>query len=117
MRCIAGCDVHRVAGLRYEQTMPGPSRALFESLIQQAFSVRPLTGEGETELVLTAVEPLMGAQHAESFRLVFEGPRATSLAQGLFHFEHAQLAREPLFIVPVGRSASFITYEAVFNRG
>jgi len=97
--------------------MSGPTRAVFESLVHQPFDVRPLQGEGQTRLELTAVEPLGGSQHPASFRLLFRGERSSPLAQGLYTFEHAQLPREAIFIVPLDRGEASITYEAVFNRG
>lgn len=97
--------------------MPAPDRALFERLLQQELEVRAPSGEKLTTLVLTQVEPLAGAQNPESFRLVFRGAAAPALGQGVFLFDHGELASEAIFIVPVSRDATQITYEAIFNRG
>jgi hypothetical protein len=97
--------------------MPGPTRAVLESLVHQPFDVWPPQGEGRTRLTLSSIEPLGGAKHPESFRLLFRGERSSALGQGLYFFEHAQLPREAVFIVPVERDDATVTYEAVFNRG
>lgn len=50
----------------------------------------------------------------ESFRLAFDSTRKTGLAQGTYHFEHENLGRFSLFLVPVGGSG--VHYEAIVNR-
>jgi hypothetical protein len=97
--------------------MTVPTRALFQGLVDQALEVRPPSGEGLTRLTLSQVEPLAGAKDPESFRLILRGPLASALAQGVYLFDHAQLAGEAIFIVPVARDEAQITYEAIFNRG
>lgn len=98
--------------------MPDATRATFEGLVRQTLTARPLEGgEKRTELVLTAVDPLPAARHPESFRLLFAGPLTPQLGQGVWSLEHAQLGAEAIFLVPVGRSADGVVYEAIFNRG
>src|SRR5262245_17580813 len=52
----------------------------------------------------------------ESFSVVFTGPADRLLPQKIYPFEHDQLGRFDLFIVPIGKDAQGIQYEAVFNR-
>jgi hypothetical protein len=99
------------------RTMTVPNRALFESLVHQELEVRSPTGEALTRLLLAQVEPLAGAKDAESFRLTFRGPLNPALGQGVYLFDHAQLSAEAIFVVPVVRDETQITYEAIFNRG
>jgi hypothetical protein len=50
----------------------------------------------------------------DSYRLGFDAPRKAGLAQGTYHFDHENLGRFSLFLVPVGGSG--IHYEAIINR-
>jgi len=52
----------------------------------------------------------------ETFSLVFEGPLAPQLGQGIFAFEHDGIGRFSLFIVPIARNEKAMQYQAVFNR-
>ncbi len=77
------------------------------------------------ELTLVKVnrsqDPLGGgadgtAPKAENFSLLFRGPGQQLLRQKTYTFEHGQLGRFDLFIVPNGRMSGEFEYEAVFNR-
>jgi hypothetical protein len=77
------------------------------------------------ELTLVKVnrshDPLRGgadctAAKAENFSLVFRGPGEQLLRQKTYTFEHGQLGRFDLFIVPNGQTSGEFEYEAVFNR-
>lgn len=57
-----------------------------------------------------------GAVRTEGFSLIFSGPITPLLPQGIYRFEHEQLGRFDLFIVPVACSADAASYEVVFNR-
>ena len=107
----------RAAPAKDDQARSGPTRALFERLVRETFEVAAPGGAGGVRLELVSVEPLPLARNPESFRLSFRGPRATALAQGVFLFEHPQLSREAIFIVPVATEGAGTLYEAVFNRG
>ena len=50
----------------------------------------------------------------ESFRLGFESPRKSGLTQGTYQFDHENLGRFSLFLVPTGGSG--VRYEAIINR-
>lgn len=93
------------------------SRAHFESLLNEPLPAVPLEGGASATLTLERVQALPVAKDPESFGLTFRGPLAPALAQGLFLFDRPGLPREPLFLVPVGRDAEGLLYEAVFNRG
>jgi hypothetical protein len=54
--------------------------------------------------------------HFESFSLIFNGPEDRPIAQGAYSFEHGQIGRFDLFIVPIGKIEGVFQYEAVFNR-
>ena len=52
----------------------------------------------------------------ECFSLLFLGPADRLLPQGSYAFECERVGRFDLFIVPIGRDASGVRYEATFNR-
>ena len=52
----------------------------------------------------------------ESFSLTFRGPADRLLPQQTHIFEHEKVGRFNLFIVPLGREAGAIQYQAIFNR-
>jgi hypothetical protein len=65
-------------------------------------------------MTLAAAEALHGSvRDSGGFRLEFLGPAEPMLEQGIFPFEIAG-ERWDLFIVPLGRGAEGVRYEAVF---
>jgi hypothetical protein len=98
------------------------SRADFAALIKTKFRVW-IDAQDSVEMELAEVTaPRMitagGAKSAtyESFALDFLGPAGRLLAQRSYCFESAVIGRFDLFIVPVGRDASGVQYQAAFNR-
>jgi hypothetical protein len=94
-------------------------REHFEPFIDTA--VRIGNDEGRTAVVMLReaadLKNRINAERGyagESFRLTFESPRKTDLGQGTYHFEHENLGRFSLFLVPIGGSG--IHYEAIINR-
>ena len=69
-------------------------------------------------LELIAVTP-RGQRHPASTRdpfvVLFRGPVAPILPQATYPFEHPVLPPLEVFIVPVGRTAAGVEYEAVFG--
>lgn len=91
------------------------TREDFASRIGEVFALR---GEdGELSLRLTEAKPLAARAGAgrEPFALLFQGPVAPRLAQGIQPLEHPQLGRLEIFLVPVGADEEGARYEAVFN--
>ena len=100
--------------------------ATFEPLVGQRFRIR-LAPEAVVELELVDAydlipttpvrrQPGSSAGVSEAFSLIFLGPNAQRLSQGMYPFEHDQLGAFSLFIVPVGADDAGTHYEAVFNR-
>lgn len=54
------------------------------------------------------------AGQREPFSLVFRGPAEPLLPQRIYPFEHDELGRFEIFIVPIGRDESGTSYEATF---
>jgi hypothetical protein len=63
-------------------------------------------------------QPQSGAKGPmqDSFSLVFHGPDHRFLPQRMYSFEHEQIGRFELFIVPIGQKPGIIQYQAIFNR-
>ena len=49
------------------------------------------------------------------FALLFRGPREPVLAQAMYRLTHQRLGALDIFIVPVGRGADGVDYEAIFT--
>jgi hypothetical protein len=98
--------------------------ATFAGLEKAKFRV-PLDETHGIELELVEVllvrprgEASTGASEAgqESFSLLFHGPDNRLLPQRMHVFEQEKIGSFELFIVPVGRVAGAIQYQAIFNR-
>ena len=96
--------------------------AKFSELLHARFQVRVSPAE-EIELELveatpgrTVESPGKGGEKFESFSLIFHGPGDHLLPQKMHPFEHPQLGRFELFIVPIGQGPGHLKYQAVFNR-
>jgi hypothetical protein len=78
----------------------------------------PITLVALNDLQVRALPAADGAAppQGESFALVFRGPRAPQLAQGMYEFAHDQIGAFALFIVPIGADTDSVRYEAIFNR-
>jgi len=93
--------------------------ATFLPAVNTAFRVR-VSDSASVEFALTRATPPRhahpDADDHKSFSLSFLGPTDRVLEQRIYPFEHDMIGRFDLFIVPVGRSAKGIEYQAVFNR-
>jgi len=89
--------------------------SVFSQYLNTHFNVRldPATTIA-LELVTAVERPT--APNFECFSVLFLGPESPYLGQGLRTIEHATLGTMDLFLVPVGKDARGVTYEAVFNR-
>lgn len=94
----------------------------FAQHLNTQFRVHYQTETGDTATVdLKLVEAKYTRHHApeqglENFALLFHGSNAVPLTQSTYAFEHEQLGRMDLFIVPVGADADNRYYECIFNR-
>jgi hypothetical protein len=105
--------------------LPGPGYQAFARQLSTTFHVR--FGEQSflpLQLIRAEVKERSPRENPkaldadfERFSLVFAGQRAPLLPQETYTFEHPQLGRFELFIVPVlSRDAARQKYEAIFNR-
>jgi hypothetical protein len=94
----------------------------FRGQIGEAFRLRPegvapfdLVLESVTEIPVSGWRPEEVAERRKPFSLVLLGPPTFVLPQAIYSFEHDQLGTFEMFIVPIGRDARGVSYEAVFS--
>jgi hypothetical protein len=86
----------------------------FASLLHERFSVA--TPTGEVLLELESVQRLpAAATMTPGYTLIFRGPAAQPLEQGMFSFAHARFGTTLIFIVPTSLDAAGYRYAATFN--
>ena len=92
------------------------TRETFEPLKSHCFQLS-LGDRAPLALELAAVlgNGLQGAASREQFSLHFRGPHLPALPQRIYRLEHGQLGTLDIFLVPIARDASGMTYEAVFT--
>jgi hypothetical protein len=71
--------------------------------------------EKVTEIPVSGWRPDDAAGHRQPFSLLLLGPPQFVLPQAIYRFEHDELGAFEIFIVPIGRSAEGVRYEAVFS--
>lgn len=111
-----------------EPFTPVPSAltcATFTPLVGESFTATRDGVSVALELIeanVTQLKPIDGRSRGKAgfvrrdpFALLFRGPAAPPLQQGLHHFAHPALGELQIFVVPVGPGESGLLYEAVFN--
>jgi hypothetical protein len=68
------------------------------------------------EAELSTVTDLQLSPQQERFTVIFRGPREPLLSQGSYRFDHDEMGKFLLFIVPMRQDEQGTFYEAVFNR-
>jgi hypothetical protein len=87
--------------------------AFFEALLGKPFL---LVACDKLPLLLSAVKVARySTPEHPAFSLMFDGPAQPELTQQTYTMETADAALLDIFLVPVGRGASGMQYEAVFN--
>jgi hypothetical protein len=94
-----------------------------EALTYEAFSQNlntkfqvPLDDSHSVELELTEISEHKKSARQEEFAILFRGAKELFLGQGLRPFEHDQIGKFELFLVPIRLDENGYYYEAVFNR-
>ncbi|HJV41343.1 DUF6916 family protein [Caulobacter sp.] len=76
-------------------------------------------GDGAMNLTLVDIRPLPAAAHAGSMRqpfsLIFRSSVRHVLPQRTYQLKNAASGVQEVFLVPVGRDAAGVLYEAIFN--
>ena len=87
----------------------------FEEAMNSRFEIDiPNVGRQILELISVTRHPSGPAVVA--FSALFRGPLEQPFSQGTYPICHDQMGQADLFLVPVGREADGMRYEAVFNR-
>ena len=71
--------------------------------------------ESVRELPIVGWRPEDAPEHRQPFSLLFLGPAHVVLPQAIYRFEHEGIGTFEIFIVPIGRTAEGVSYEAVFT--
>jgi hypothetical protein len=88
---------------------------VFVEYVNTTFRVQ-LDDSNTVETELIEVSELKLSSQQERFAIVFRGPNETLLGQGTRRFEHDEIGKFDLFLVPISRDEQGTYYEAVFNR-
>lgn len=83
--------------------------------LNSKFLVR-IDDSNTVEVKMVETYELKDAPQQERFSLVFRGPLEARLDQGTYSFEHNELGKFDLFIVPIRQDEAGFYYEAAFNR-
>lgn len=71
--------------------------------------------ESAREVPDSGWQPQSGRPARKPFTLLFLGRSQAVLPQSIYRFQHETLGELDIFVVPVGRTADGINYEAVFS--
>lgn len=110
-----------------ERSLDELTFSLFAGLLHTTFRVDLAPGQTvDVELTQASLaaagpglttRPSPGAVSYERFSLIFRGAQGDPLGQGIHRFEHPQVGRFRMFIVPIRlRHSGYASYEAVFTR-
>lgn len=91
----------------------------FADKVGQVFAI-PVEGAPALALILkdaVLLDAKMALPNAPRppFALLFHGPLGQELGQGLYRLENEALNEMVLFLVPVGKDAAAMHYQATFN--
>ena len=88
--------------------------ATFDGCLNTEFEI--IENEGSVcALQLTDILEHTKTPRQETFSLIFHGPPAPFVPQGMRMLKHSKLGELELFLVPVGKEKDGFQYEAAFN--
>jgi uncharacterized protein DUF6916 len=94
---------------------------VFEDFADKVGDVFPISQQGvpAIPLILREAEPLNPAMGPRGIRppfsLVFLAKDPRVLPQRIYRMEHQELGELSIFLVPIGKDAAGVSYQAVFN--
>jgi hypothetical protein len=91
-----------------------PSRDAFAESVNTSFAARS-DEHPAFALELVSVTSHASSEVQESFSLTFRAPQDAPSVQGIYRLEHQTLPAMDIFLVPVKRDDSGVSFEAVFN--
>ena len=89
-------------------------QATFETCVHSEFQIME-NGSAVCALQLTEIVARTKTAAQETFSLMFQGPLAPFVPQGVRRLSHSQLGEMDIFLVPVGQDKDGFQYESVFN--
>lgn len=87
----------------------------FHGQLNQKFLVQ-VEGAEPVELELVEVSNLTVTPRQEMFSIVFQAAGPTAMPQQIYTLENETMGQIKLFLVPIGKNDTSVSYEAVFNR-
>jgi hypothetical protein len=91
------------------------SQATFDGCLDSDFQIIE-NATPVCALKLTDVIERTNTPRQETISLLFHGPVAPFVPQGIRRLKHSELGEMDIFLVPVGKEQDGFQYEAVFNR-
>ncbi|MFD0894874.1 hypothetical protein KBB96_04345 [Luteolibacter ambystomatis] len=95
------------------------SRDWFLPHLNSRFSMS-LTGSSTVDMTLSEVSAETrihnDANAYTAFTILFDAPKGSPAAEGIYHIRHPQLGEMDLFLAPVGNTIARLQYEAAFTR-
>lgn len=91
------------------------SLGLFAPHVGDTFTIYAADGAIEAELVSAEPGTPVPGGAAEPFSLLWLGPPAPQLQQGLHVVTHPALEPAEIFLVPVGPQGDAVQYQAIFS--
>jgi len=94
---------------------------MFEDFIDKVGHVFAISEQNfpAIPLILAEAEPLRGVRNKPGIRppfsLVFHAPDPRVLPQRLYRLEHNGMGALTIFLVPIGKDATGVSYQATFN--
>ena len=89
----------------------------FFPLVDQPFAVSAAESPAARRLLLTKVSERAMTKDVAQFSLIFHGPAATPLSDGIHRFHHPALGSFSIFVSAVGApAAGRRAYQACFSR-
>jgi hypothetical protein len=118
LAAVSGVDP--LGALPIAAAAPVLGRSTFDKCVGQSFKV---SGGSLRSLTLFKTRALRFGQPAtqppagkDSFSLLFKGPAATALEQGVYTFEHKTTGKFTVLVAPMRPEADARYYEVIFNR-
>lgn len=103
----------------YDRRVTDPLETLTAESASRYVGQRFAVPAMDVELELTAIEQrggeAAGARPGGPFSLLFAGPAEPLLPQATYELGHEELGTFGIFLVPVGRTADAVEYEAAFS--
>lgn len=91
------------------------SLSLFAPLVGESFTLQAADGFVEAELLSAQPGHPAPGGAPEPFSLLWRGPQAPQLQQGMHVVAHPAMEPAEIFLVPVGVDADGTQYQAIFS--